>query len=322
MRFSEFLAASPLLLPMLQSYRLLVFCPELAGRWGLGCIPISDSVLAEFAAGVKIDPMKTTPLSALQIQAALRTRFIGQSLHLFTSIASTNDEAKRLAVAGAAEGTLVITDEQTAGKGRMGRRWLAPARTSLLFSLVFRPTLAPVHASRLTMLCSLAAAEAIEQETQIRISIKWPNDLVVPHPQVGYRKLGGLLTETALAGEQLLFVVVGMGINVNLPPAELASVMTPATSLSEELGRPVDRIPLLSSILEHVENLYLRDEGETIHARWKERLITLGQQITVSTVSERIAGTAEGVDSHGALFLRDLAGNLHRIQAGDVTLRT
>lgn len=266
--------------------------------------------------------MKTTPLSAQQIQTALRTRFVGRSLHVFASIPSTNNEAKRLAADGAPEGTLVITDEQTAGKGRMGRRWVAPPETSLLLSLIFRPTLAPAQVSRLTMLCSLAAAEAIEQVTQLKLGIKWPNDLVVPLPETGYRKLAGLLTETALAGEQLLFAVVGMGINVNLVPADLGSVMTPATSLLEELGHPVDRLRLLSAILEHIENRYSQLDSETIHARWTQRLITLGQQITVSTATERIDGTAEGVDTDGALLLRDLAGKLHRIQVGDVTLRT
>ena len=142
--------------------------------------------------------------------------------------------ARRLAAAGAPEGTLVIADEQTAGKGRQGRRWIAPPNTCLLMSLLFRPALLPAQASRLTMLCSLAAAEAIEAETGIPVAIKWPNDLVIPYapdaPQP-YRKLGGLLTETALAGQELLFAVVGMGINVNVDPAVLGPVMTPATSL-------------------------------------------------------------------------------------------
>jgi BirA family biotin operon repressor/biotin-[acetyl-CoA-carboxylase] ligase len=273
--------------------------------------------------------MKTVPLSVKRIQAGLTTQFVGRHLYYFGSIGSTNVEAKRLAAAGAPEGTLVIADEQTAGKGRRGRRWLAPSNTCLLISLLFRPALLPAQASRLTMLCSLAAAEAIETETGVPVAIKWPNDLVVPHaPGPSFRKLGGILTETALAGKKLLFAIVGMGINVNVDPTALGPVMTPATSLLAELGRPVDRVALLAAILQQIENRYSQMPGEQIHADWAQRLITLGQQVIVTLYpqphddsQERLEGTAEGVDPDGALLLRDLAGNLRLVTVGDVTLR-
>jgi BirA family biotin operon repressor/biotin-[acetyl-CoA-carboxylase] ligase len=172
------------------------------------------------------------------------------------------------------------------------------------------------------MLCSLAAAEAIQQQTGLEVRIKWPNDLVVPYPATkGYKKLAGLLTESSLVGDRLLFSVVGMGINVNLNPAELGEVMTPATSLLAELGRPVDREALLCAILQQIEARYLPLDRRQIHADWSHRLITLGQAITVSTPAGQVQGTAESVDQDGTLFLRDLAGNLHPIMIGDVSLR-
>ena len=278
---------------------------------------------------VQSSSMKTVPLSVKRIQAGLTTQLVGRHLVYFGSIGSTNVEAKRLAASGAPEGTLVIADEQTAGKGRRGRRWLAPPNTCLLTSLLFRPALLPAQASRLTMLCSLAAAEAIETETGVPVAIKWPNDLVIPHaPGRSYRKLGGILTETALSSKELLFAIVGMGINVNVDPTALGPVMTPATSLLAELGRPVDRVALLAAILQQIENRYSQMPGEQIHADWAQRLITLGQQVIVTLYPQShddsqgwLEGTAEGVDPDGALLLRDLAGNLRLVTVGDVTLR-
>jgi BirA family biotin operon repressor/biotin-[acetyl-CoA-carboxylase] ligase len=274
------------------------------------------------------------PLPIDEIQQELGTRLIGRRIDYYPVIGSTNDEAKRLAVAGAPDGTLVIADEQTAGKGRMGRRWLAPPNTCLLMTLILRAELPPAQAARLTMLCSLAAAEAIESVTGLQVGIKWPNDLVISQREaagVGAElKIAGFLTETSLIGERLDFAVVGMGINVNLDPAALGPVMVPATSLETELGRPVDRARLLIAILRQTEVRYLSTTSsvepggngqQAIHAAWVERLVTVGREVTVTGMEGSIHGRAEGVDPDGALLLRDMAGNLHRIVIGDVSLR-
>jgi BirA family biotin operon repressor/biotin-[acetyl-CoA-carboxylase] ligase len=264
--------------------------------------------------------MIAAPLSAQEIRERLTTRQIGRPIHYYSTIGSTNDEAKRLAEEGAPAGTLVIADQQTAGRGRHRRHWVAPPNACLLMSLVFRPALAPAQSARLTMLCSLSVAEAIEAETGLEVGVKWPNDLVIPNlpPGIPYRKLAGLLTETALSDDQLLFAVVGMGINVNLDPAALGPVMTPATSLQSELGRSVDRVGLLAIILQRVEERYPEVSGDGLHAEWSQKLVTLGQQVAVAAAGGQLCGLAEGVDADGALMLRDLAGNLHRITAGDV----
>ena len=229
---------------------------------------------------------------------------------------STNDLARALAAQGAPEGTLVLAEEQTAGRGRLGRAWLAPRGTSLLFSLLFRPALLPSQAFRLAMLCSLAAARAIETVTALPIHLKWPNDLVLRG-----QKLGGVLSESSFTGERLDFVIVGLGLNVNLDVSTLPEIAATATSLSAALGRPVARLPLLQRLLQEIEAGYGDVvQGEALRAAWAARLSTLGQMVRVTGGTEE-EGMAEGVDADGALLLRRADGTLGRITVGDVTLR-
>ncbi len=225
----------------------------------------------------------------------------------------------------------MIADEQTAGRGRLDRRWWAPPGTCLLFSLLLRPDIPAAQAGRLTMCLGLGAAEGIEQVTGLQPLLKWPNDLVL-----GGRKLGGMLTELRLDGDKLSYAVLGVGINVNLnltrPPASLpedeASAPPPelfdtATSLLMALGRPVDRVTLLVHILAAAERWYDRVcAGESPYAAWAARLETLGQRVRVSLHSGTLAGDAVGVTPEGALIVRDAAGREHVIWSGDVvTLR-
>ena len=266
-------------------------------------------------------------LSAEAIRRELRTNFMGREVVYYRSVGSTNEVAKGLAREGAAEGVLVIAEHQTAGKGRLGRRWLAPPRTSLLFSLLFRPRfLAPHQAQRLTMVCSLAVVEAVEEVAGLIAALKWPNDIILEG-----RKLGGILTELGMKGEGLDYVVVGIGLNVNLdfearPPGvseeEWATLAETATSLSRALGREVPRLPLLCRTVEAIEKRYVAlREGHDPHAEWASRLITLGRKVKVTTPEGVFQGLAEGVDAEGALLLRLEDGRRRRILAGDVTLR-
>jgi len=257
-------------------------------------------------------------LSAESIKSGLKTDLIGQSIVYYSSLGSTNELLKELAAQGAPEGTLVIADEQTAGKGRLGRKWLAPPGTSLLLSLLFRPDLTPNQAQRLTMICSLAIADAIEGLTGLSVGLKWPNDVFI-----GGRKAGGILTESGTTGEHLDYVVVGMGLNVNLAISNLPELRGLATSLSQELDREVSRLELLWKILEGIETRYksLRRE-ESPHEEWAARLINLARQVQVTTLHRVLAGWAEGVDADGALILRLPGGQRKWILAGDVTLRS
>jgi BirA family biotin operon repressor/biotin-[acetyl-CoA-carboxylase] ligase len=264
--------------------------------------------------------------SEKRIRAAVTTRIFGRRLIALPSTGSTNDVAKDLAAKGTPEGTVVVADEQTAGRGRMGRRWLAPPRTCLLCSIIFRPDLPPIQVQWLTMLCALAAADAVKEVAGLQVWLKWPNDIVVkspipsPQPQ-HWRKLAGVLTETGVRGERLEFVVVGLGVNVNVPQEVLSTLAPDATSILAEVGQPVDRIALLAKLLTEVERRYetLRAGGSP-YREWVARLATLGQSVVATTSAGILVGVAESVDEIGALLLRTPDGVLHRFLSGDVTL--
>ena len=259
------------------------------------------------------------------VQALLTTTTFGRRLVYRSRIGSTNDLAKELAAAGAPEGTVVIADEQTAGRGRLGRRWLAPPGSALLCSILFRPALPLRSAPQLTMVCSLAAADASASIADLDVALKWPNDLVVASGEDGggpeWRKLAGLLTETGVMGERLDFVVVGLGLNVNLAAEVLPEIAPGATSLLAETGRSVDREALLAALLARVEGRYADlQAGRSPHVEWATRLATLGRHVRATTAGGPVEGVAEAVDADGALLLRATDGILHRLVAGDVTL--
>jgi BirA family transcriptional regulator, biotin operon repressor / biotin---[acetyl-CoA-carboxylase] ligase len=242
---------------------------------------------------------------------------LGRQVHYYSSIGSTNDEARRLALAGAPEGTLVIADEQTTGRGRLQRQWWSPPGTSLLFSLLLRPPLPPAQAQQLTMCAGLAVVEAIHSQTGLAVNLKWPNDVI----WMG-GKLGGILTELETDGERLVYAVVGVGLNVNFSVATLPELLTPATSLLTALGRSTERLPLLLAILSHWEALYRSMlEGDSPYQAWAAHLVTIGQEVRVSQGSKTVEGHATGVDADGALLLRRADGAVERIWGGDVTLR-
>jgi BirA family biotin operon repressor/biotin-[acetyl-CoA-carboxylase] ligase len=278
-------------------------------------------------------------LSGDLVRRGLPTYVFGQNVVYTEQTGSTNTELKRLARWGAPEGLLYLTDEQLVGRGRLERSWHAPAGSSLLMSLLFRPAglVAPAQAQRLTMLCALALADAIELHTELSPGLKWPNDLVWRDG----KKLAGILTELDIEGESLNWVVVGLGLNVNVDfsrqtqaesdrPGRPGSGGPPlaqlATSLSMIMGRDTGglRLPILQSFLFNVEQRYeaLR-QGKLPHHEWQERLVGIGQPVTVTVLSEgqRQEGILAGVDENGALLLTQADGSTIPIFAGDVTLR-
>lgn len=265
-------------------------------------------------------PDAVTPSEVLH---GLATRTFGRRLEYRESVGSTNDLAKQLARAGAPEGLLVIADEQTAGKGRLGRAWTTPKGSALAMSLVLRPQLPPMQAPRITLVAAVAVAKAVREVTGLQAGIKWPNDL-----QLAGRKFCGILTEMEAEMERVGFVVCGMGINVNLPREALPDEFrATATSLRAEVGLPVARAPLVRAVMAQFESAY----GDLIAGRfdgvldaWRELSVTLGQPVRVLSVmgEPALEGTAEAVDEEGALLVRESAsGKLRRVVAGEVTLR-
>lgn len=271
-------------------------------------------------------------ISGDAIRHNLATHTIGQNVIYVDQTGSTNTELKKLARTGAPEGFLYIADEQLVGRGRLSRGWTAPAGSSLLFSLLFRPgqTLTPIQLQRLTMLCALALADAIEQETVLKPQLKWPNDLLYDG-----KKLAGILTEAEFEEDRVIWAIVGIGLNVSAdfsrqtepqPGSGDPPLAHTATSLSMILSQETGalRLPILRRFLENVEQRYeALKEGRSPHKEWESRLIGLGRPVTVTTVSinERMHGTIAGVDKNGALQIKLKDGSIKTVLAGDVTLR-
>ncbi|MEM8534969.1 MAG: biotin--[acetyl-CoA-carboxylase] ligase [Chloroflexota bacterium] len=241
---------------------------------------------------------------------------------------STNDVIKGYALDDSAEGLVIVTDEQVAGRGRSGKGWIAPPQSSLLFSLLLRPNwLPPQRAFMLTMLAGIALCEAIEQITSLSATLKWPNDLMLPIVSPdgpSLQKAAGILSEIELANNAIKWVIIGIGVNVSWAPTGVVDgrdLSHVATSVSAAAAQPVDRYDLLSSFLTHFDSHYntLRHGADDILFQlWRSRLVTLGQTITVKTSRGELQGRAEDVSSDGALLLRDTQDVLHTVTAGDV----
>ncbi len=256
-------------------------------------------------------------LTLESLQDALSGHPFVREVVYHSRVGSTNDVAKARAGAGAPEGLVVIADEQTAGRGRMRRQWWAPPAAALLSSLLFRPPSSLRQPHQLTMLCALSAADAVAGCTGLSVRLKWPNDLLVRG-----RKLAGLLAESAFKGDDLDYVVVGMGLNVNMDFVDAPEFITPPTSLRLALGHPVPRLGLLVTYLDGVAQRYAQlKTGHSPCAEWADRLVTLGRVVRVRRKDGTLEGMAEGVDPDGALVLRTADGVRHRLLAGDVSLR-
>ena len=255
------------------------------------------------------------PFDRARFAAALETRVFGHDLDFRPSAGSTMDVARDAALAGAAEGVLVLADEQTAGRGRLGRVWLTPPAVNLASTLVLRPPRAALR--EIAMIAPLAIVLAVEETAALRCEIKWPNDV-----QAGGKKLAGILIETALADARNEFVLVGAGINVNFDASAYPEIRDIATSIAVETGAITSREQLLSAYLLHFERVYDDAKaGRSARERWRDRLNTLGQQVQATWEGGSAQGVAEDVDLDGALLVRTEDGTLVRVEAGDVTLR-
>ena len=258
--------------------------------------------------------MADKDLSADLITANLETRFIGQRVLYYPCLRTTMDTARQEALNDAPEGTVVIADEQTAARGRLKRTWLSP-RGNISLSVVLYPDREHLHS--LIMAASLAVVHSIETVTGLRPQLKWPNDILL-----GGNKVCGILIETSIQSNRVDYAIVGIGINVNLDPADFPEILPTATSLSRELGREVSRPELVRCLLCEMEQLYLAPlESESVYEEWRSRLVTLGRAIRVTSGDTTLEGTAESVEPDGSLLLRLPDGTSKRILAGDVNLR-
>ena len=252
-----------------------------------------------------------------------QSKQIGQTLEWFAEIDSTNNYLRqRLMTADApTHGHIVLTDYQSAGRGRMGRSWIAPAGSSLLVTIFLKPKFTVDHASWLTMIAGLAAIEAIEATTSLTTALKWPNDVMLQNENGQWCKTGGILLEAELDGDVWRYALIGMGLNVNISVADLPEAATPASSLLVASGKRVERELLLARWIDQLEFwLASAENNQSPQPAWNTHLITINQPVTVSGAID-VEGVAIGTDDYGHLIVQDQAAKKHTVAAGDVTLR-
>jgi BirA family biotin operon repressor/biotin-[acetyl-CoA-carboxylase] ligase len=258
--------------------------------------------------------MAKDSLSPALITANLETSFIGRKVIYYPRLISTMDIARENILKGASEGTVIIADEQTAGRGRTRRVWLSP-KGSIALSIILYPE--RDYLPYLIMLASLAVVRSIALVTGLEAQIKWPNDVLI-----NAKKVCGILVESDVKKTRVVYVIIGIGINANFRLAAFPEISPVATSLSDELGKDVSRVDIIRHLLAEIERLYLTlPDGEPVYQAWRDKLVTLGRKVQVKSGETILEGIAESVARDGSLLLRQTNGSLTEIIAGDVTLR-
>jgi BirA family biotin operon repressor/biotin-[acetyl-CoA-carboxylase] ligase len=257
----------------------------------------------------------THGFSVEAFQARLATRYVGRRFLYYERLPSTQDAARQEAERGAPEGTTILADQQTAGRGRLGRQWVSPPGANLYFSVILRP--AAEHLRTLGMIWPLAICQAVGEVTGLSARVKWPNDVLV-----GPRKLAGVLIDSEFSNGKVDYAIAGIGLNVNLDISAHEEIRDIATSISAELGREVAREEVLATLLGRFEDLYeAARRGQPVHLGWKAHLDILGRPIRVRSREGVEQGIAEDVEPDGTLILRRRDGSHVRIEAGQVTLK-
>ncbi len=259
--------------------------------------------------------------------AELRTSRFGKRIIALRTVPSTNDFARQEAENGAPEGTVIVADEQTAGRGRLSRGWYSPPGLGIWISIVLRPQVSPEVAPSLTFCASVAVARAVRALHSVDVSLKWPNDVLLKG-----RKVCGILTEMKATRGSVEYVICGIGINVSQTPSDFpAALRETATSLLSATGRKVERVQLFSEVIEQIEALYdqfLREGPAACIGEWRLMCPFFGKRVRVVERVERrpepgetsVEGTFFGIEDNGALVVR-LDSGVHRtFVAGDVEL--
>jgi len=250
--------------------------------------------------------------------------FIGREIVFLESIDSTNTFAMELAEKGSLHGTVVISNSQLKGKGRLGRTWVSPPKANIYMSVILRPEIEPEDATLLTIMAAVACAQAIRNITGLKVKIKWPNDLMVSD-----KKLGGILTEMKSDPDRIIFAVIGIGINVNIRPRDFPPDLRPiATSIKEELDKIQSRTFIIAGILKELEQRYkslIKNGRRPLLEEWKRLSSTLGRKVKVITGGKTFTGVAEDIDDKGMLILNLIyerlpSGVMKKISAGDLTM--
>ncbi len=258
-------------------------------------------------------------LLPIMVDKGLKTSLIGRNIYYYQTLDSTNSLAKRLAQEGATEGSLIIAEEQSGGRGRHGRRWISPKGASILASIILRPNILPHQVTQLAILGAVSVADSITQVTGMKAELRWPNEVLLNN-----KRVAGILTEFGAELDEVNFVILGIGINVNFALTEFPEVADEATSLSTETGGRVSRVELLQILLEQIENNYgLLKEGKfhQICQRWNALCWNLGKWVQATSVDSRQGGILKGIDDSGCLIMVRTDGEKRIAMSGGISIK-
>ena len=254
-------------------------------------------------------------MDAKRLEARLPIEGLGKPLYVFSSIGSTNDEAKRLADQGSPHGTMVVADAQSSGRGRLKRSWSTPERSALAMTLIVRPSSMSSAMSTLTVLGALAVTESLIKR-DVEAWIKWPNDVIV---KTG--KLAGVLVEASWMGSELEYVVLGIGVNVRPQSIPKSGLEYPASCVDHAVGKKVDRYELLFDIIHNLGNWYRAAGTTALLDTWEGYLAYRHNQVLLRSDETELTGKLEGLAQDGRLRLQLESGEIIFVGVGDLSLR-
>jgi BirA family biotin operon repressor/biotin-[acetyl-CoA-carboxylase] ligase len=254
-------------------------------------------------------------LTEVELKWHLKTDIIAKKIYSYKETTSTNDVAYNLAMHGEKEGSIVIAESQTIGRGRMGRKWVSPKSKGAYFSVILRPAILPKEVPCITLFSALSVAKTVTEMSNLAAFIKWPNDVLIDN-----QKICGVLTEMNAETDKINFVIIGIGININTKKELLPKG---ATSIMEEFGRELSRVEVVRGIFINMDkyyNLFNKGHISEIIREYKEFSNFLGTRVQVTYHETKIEGYAIDVDRDGALVLRMDSGLNERVLAGDVLM--
>ena len=262
----------------------------------------------------------TTLLLPEEIERGLNTQIMGKPVTHYDTMSSTQDIAAEMARRGANEGTLVVAEMQEKGRGRKGRSWVSLPQGGIYLSLILRPNLMPSQVVQIPLIAGVALTKAIRETVSLQPMIKWPNDIIV-----GKKKVGGILTEMSSEIDGVNYVILGIGLNVNMPASVFSEdISNIATSLIDECGKYTSRVKLVQSFLSEFELIYTKFLVQgfgSVRDEWKELNNTIGSRVKITEGMTDIEGEAIDIDNDGFLLVRKENGDISRIISGDVSLR-
>jgi len=259
-------------------------------------------------------------LTTDRVKEVLRTSRIGHQIYAFKTIGSTNELANTLALQGEADGSVIIAEAQTKGRGRAGKRWESPMGKGLWFSVILRPDIGVKRAGLFPLVAAVAVAEAVEGTVCLQPSVKWPNDLLLEE-----KKFCGILSEVQFTGVRVEYIVLGIGVNVNQEREDFSEELRDkATSLLIVTGRTIDRLALLAEVLYCLEKNYeliLYRRAQEVLEKWRELCGYWGQPVVLVQGKSEVSGILEGLSEDGGILLRTSSGTLTKALAGELELK-